>query len=165
MQGSDNRSPFKNKISILAIEKHRKSTVYYEVRQLYYVRCGCCGSRIYVGGPTKGKRGTEVPRPFGFDNKGASALAAVCRTVGAGAPVSECGRHHLAIAGLTRQGCEKLRRFKYKSPAPVTARGRGVGANNLCRKRTSGARTYRIRRAWSLSARRCQMPSFDANGR
>ena len=36
----------------------------------------------------KGRRGTEIPRPFGFDHKGASALIAVCRTVDAVAPVS-----------------------------------------------------------------------------
>jgi len=37
----------------------------------------------------KGKRGTEVPRPFGFAHKGASALTSVCRTVDAVAPISD----------------------------------------------------------------------------
>jgi len=41
-----------------------------------------CGAR------EKGKRGTEVPRPFGSAHKGASAFTGVCRTVDAVAPVS-----------------------------------------------------------------------------
>ena len=39
-------------------------------------------------GAAKGKRGTEVPRPFGSAHKGASAFTGVCRTVDALAPVS-----------------------------------------------------------------------------
>ena len=48
-----------------------------------------------MAAPRKGKRGTEVPRPFGSAYKGASALVSVHRTVGAG-----IGRKNRCGAGV-----------------------------------------------------------------
>ena len=92
---------------------------------------GCTGRGDVA---SKGKRGTEVPRPFGFAHKGASALIRVCRTVGAIAPVSETGMRAPSLWRLNGGGPRKVATGQRHNVNEKAPRPMGAGPRRRCKQ-------------------------------
>jgi hypothetical protein len=73
-------------------------TLYYEYQLVGLGKCTDSAIDLYV---QKESAGPKSRAPFGFDHEGASALTAICRTVGAIAPVSGFLKVPQHLAGLS----------------------------------------------------------------